>query len=141
MQQRTRRAEYPIVSPSIEIPQSSVPPPSVANKGAGECGATAERFYGHQKLWGETLLCQKREGLIVLDVAAVAGGNKAHLANARNSNLKCRCEKLSPFYSNQIVFVFEFKCSLPASLPYQGRSAQVSFAQKHSYVHLPFPVT
>jgi len=140
MQQRTRRAEYPIVSPSIEIPQSSVPPPSVANKDAWSADRPQSAFTVIRNPGGRRC-CQKREGLIVLDVAVVAGGDKAHLANARNSNLKCRCEKLSPFYSNQIVFVFEFKCSLPASLPYQGRSAQVSFAQKHSYVHLPFPVT
>jgi hypothetical protein len=65
MQQRTRRAEYPIVSPSIEIPQSS------ANKDAGECGATAERFYGHQKLWGETLLPETRR----FDSAGCSGGS------------------------------------------------------------------
>jgi len=34
MQQRTRRAEYPIVSPSIEVPHSCVPPHSVASKDA-----------------------------------------------------------------------------------------------------------
>ena len=140
MQQRTRRAEYPIVSPSIEIPQSSVPPPYMANKDAWSAERPQSAFTVIRNSGGRRC-CQKREGLIVLDAATVAGGDKAHLANARNSNLTCRCEKLSPFYSNQIVFVFEFKCSLPASLPYQNRSAQVSFAQKHSYVHLPFPAT
>ncbi len=112
----------------------------MANKDAWSAERPRGAFRVIRNPWG--IRCyQEREGLIVLDVATVAGGDKAHLANGRNSNLKCQCEQPSPFYSNQIVFVFEFKCSRPASLPHQARSAQVSFPQKHSYVYLAFPVT
>ena len=111
----------------------------MANKDAWGAERPRGAFRVIRNPWGRR--CQEREGLIVLDVALVAGGDKAHLANGRNSNLKCRCEKLSPFYSNQTVFMFEFKCTRLASLPHQARSAQVSFPQKHSYVHFPFPVT
>jgi hypothetical protein len=121
----------------IEVPQFSVPPTSVANKDAWSAERPRGAFRVIRNPWGRR--CQEREGLIVLDVAVVAGGDKAHLANDRNSNLKCRCEPSSPCYSNPTVF--EFKCSRPASLPHQARSAQVSFPQKHSYVHFPFPVT
>jgi hypothetical protein len=106
----------------IEVPQSSVPPTSVANKDAWSAERPRGAFRVIRNPWGRR--CQEREGLIVLDVAVVAGGDKAHLANGRNSNLKCRCEQSSPFYSNQIVF--EFKCSRPASLPGSERSSIVS---------------
>jgi hypothetical protein len=141
MQERARRAEYPIDRPGA---LKSLSPPFHPLLWRIKMRASAERPRGAFRVirnpWG--IRCyQEREGLIVLDVATVAGGDKAHLANGRNSNLKCQCEQPSPFYSNQIVFVFEFKCSRSASLPHQARSAQVSFPQKHSYVHLPFPVT
>jgi len=38
----TSRAEYPIERPGIEVPQSSVPPTSVASKGAGMSVAMVE---------------------------------------------------------------------------------------------------
>jgi len=99
MQERARRAEYPIVSPgALKSLADAFHPILWRIKTLGlRSDHGAGRFYGHQKLWGERC-CQEREGLIVLDVAAVAGGDKAHLANARNSNLKWRCEQSSLCY-------------------------------------------
>ena len=113
---QVKGVEYPIVIPSIEVPHSWVPTTFLASKDAGECVRQRGAFTLIRNSWGRRC-CQEREdsvwwpavvgainfdGLIVLDIAieplavAIAGGDKAHLANGRNSNLKCRCEQSNP---------------------------------------------